>query len=55
MSDLKKIEEKYDIKILKLLNLEVQECRKFKKIRAKIDKKEILEKIYAKDMLGDIT
>ena len=41
MLHLKKIEEEYDIKILGLLNLEVQEYRKIKEIKAKIGEKNI--------------
>ena len=54
MSSLKEIEEEYDLKILKLLELELQERSKLKKIRLKIEKKEILEKSNAKDMLSKI-
>ena len=32
----------------------MQECIKLKKVSAKIDKKEILERIYVKDMLSEI-
>ena len=39
MSSLKKIEQQYDLKILKLLELEEQEYKKLKKIRLKIKKK----------------
>ena len=42
------IEEKYDLKTLKLLELEEQGYNKSKKIRLKIGKKEILEKVYVK-------
>ena len=50
---LKKIEEEYDLKILELLELQAQECRKLRKIRLKIEKKEVLERIYVKDMLSE--
>ena len=53
MFDLKKIEEEYDFKILELLELQAQECRKLRKIRLKIEKKEVLERIYVKDMLSE--
>ena len=39
MSNLKRIEEEYDLKILELLELEEQEYKKLKKIRLKIKKK----------------
>ena len=32
----------------------MQECRKLKKIRLKTEKKEILERIYVKDVLSEI-
>ena len=54
MSEIKKIEEVYDTEILELLNLELQECRKLRKISVKIDKKEILERCYVKGMLSEI-
>ena len=38
MSEIKKIKEEYDLKILKLLELELQECSKLKKIILKIEK-----------------
>ena len=50
MSSIREIEKEYDLEILKLLELEEEEYDKLKKIRLKIEKKEILEKIYAKDM-----
>ena len=53
MLDLKKIEEEYDLKILELLELQAQECSKLRKIRLKIEKKEVLERIYVKDMLSE--
>ena len=54
MSTIREVEEEYDLKILRLLELELQECRKLKKIRLEIEKKEISEKIYAKDMLSEV-
>ena len=54
MSTIREEEEEYDLKILRLLELELQECRKLKKIRLEIEKKEISEKIYAKDMLSEV-
>ena len=39
MSNLKMIEEEYDLEILKLLELELQGCKKQKKIGLKIEKK----------------
>ena len=54
MSEIKKIEEEYDFEILKLLELEMLECRKLKKIRLKIQKKEILERFYAKNIHSEI-
>ena len=42
------------MKILKLLELEEQECKKLKKIRLKIKKKEIFERIYVKYMFSEI-
>ena len=50
MSSLKEIEEEYDLEILKLLELEDQEYDKLKKIRVKMGKKEIVERVYVKDM-----
>ena len=50
MSSLKEIEEEYDLEILKLLELEDQEYDKLKKIRVKMGKKEIIERVYVKDM-----
>ena len=37
-----------------MLELEEQEYKKLTKIRLKIRKKEILEKVYAKNMLSEI-
>ena len=54
MLSLQKIEEEYDLKILKLLELEEKEHKKLQKIRLKIEKKEISERIYVKDMLSKI-
>ena len=54
MSEIKEIEEEYGLNVLKLLKLELQECRRLKKVRLKIEKKEILEKVYAKDILSEI-
>ena len=48
-----KIEE-CDLEILELLELELQKCRKLKKIRLKIEKKEIIERVYVKDMYSEI-
>ena len=42
------------MKILKLLELEEQECKKLKKIRLKIKKNEIFERIYVKYMFSEI-
>ena len=42
------------MKILKLLELEAQECRKLKKIRLKIKIREIFERIYVKYMFSEI-
>ena len=39
MSNLKKAEEECDLEILELLELELQECRKLKMIKLKIEKK----------------
>ena len=50
----KEIEEKYDLEILKLLELEKKEYKKLKRIRLRIEKTEILEKIYTKDTLSEI-
>ena len=47
MSSIREIEKENDLEILKLLELEEQEYDKLKKIRLKIEKKEILEKKYA--------
>ena len=54
MSSLKKIEEECDLEILKLLELELQEYDKLKEIRLKIEKKEILERIYMKYRYSEI-
>ena len=55
MSEIKKIEEEYDLKILKLLESELHECSKLKKIKLKIEKKkEIMEKFYAKNIHSEI-
>ena len=54
MSSLKEIEEEYDLEILKLLELEDQEYDKLKKIRVKMGKKEIIERVYVKDMYFEI-
>ena len=48
MSSLHKIEEECDLEILELLELELQECRKLKEIKQRIDKTEILEKKLCK-------
>ena len=50
----KKIEEEYDLEILELLELELQEYDELKEIRLKIEKKEILKRIYVKYMLSEI-
>ena len=39
MSRIREMEKEYDIEILKLLELELQECGKLKKIRLKMKKK----------------
>ena len=49
MSEIKKIEEEYDLKILKLLELVLQECRKLRKVTLKIEKKK-----YQKDFIRKI-
>ena len=54
MSEIKKIEEEYDIKILELLELEEKEYENLKKMRLKVEKKEILERIYVKDIHSQI-
>ena len=54
MPSLKEIEEEYGLEILKLLELEKKEYKKLKNIRLRIEKTEILEKSYAKDMLSKI-
>ena len=50
----KKIEEEYDLEILELLELELQEYDELKEIRLKIEKKEILKRIYVKYMYSEI-
>ena len=50
----KKIEEEYDLEILKLLEQEEQEYDKVKKIKLKIGKKEMMEKFHAKNMSVEI-
>ena len=42
------------MEILKLLELEDQEYDKLKKIRVKMGKKEIIERVYVKDMYFEI-
>ena len=42
MPEIKKIEEEYDLKILKLLESELHECSKLKKIKLEIEKKKKL-------------
>ena len=42
MREIKKIEEEYDLKILKLLELELHECSKLKKIKLEIENKKKL-------------
>ena len=54
MSSIREIEEEYDLEILRLFELEEQEYDKLKKIRLKIEKKEIIERVYAKDMYFEI-
>ena len=54
MPSLKEIEEECDLEILELFELEKKEYKKLKKIRLRIEKTEILEKIYTKDMLSKI-
>ena len=55
MSSIEEIEKEYDIEITRLLELEEQEYDKLKEIRLEIEKKkEILEKIYSKDMHREI-
>ena len=48
MSEIKKIEEEYDLKILELLELKLQRYDKLKEITLKIEKKETLERNYVK-------
>ena len=43
-----------DLGILELLELELQEYDKLKEIRLKIEKKEIIERVYVKDMYSEI-
>ena len=54
MSGIGEIKKEYDLEILKLLELEEQEYDKLKEIRLKIEKKEILEKVFADDMHKEI-
>ena len=54
MSSIREIEEEYDLEILRLFELEEQGYDKLKKIRLKIEKKEIIERVYAKDMYFEI-
>ena len=54
VSSLKKIGEECDLEILELLELELQEYDKLKKIRLKIEKKEAIERVYVKDMYFEI-
>ena len=53
MPSLKEIEG-YDLEILKLLKLELQECRKLKKMKLKMKKKEMIETFYVKKMHSEI-
>ena len=43
-----------DLGILELLELELQEYGKLKEIRLKIEKNEIIERVYVKDMYSEI-
>ena len=54
MSSLKEIEEEYDLEILKILELEEQECDQLKDIKLKMGKKEIIEKGYVKSMSSEV-
>ena len=54
MPSRKEIEEECDLEILNSLELEKKEHKKVKKIRLRTEEKEILEKVYAKDMLSKI-
>ena len=54
ISSIEEIEKEYDIEILIFLELEEQEYDKLKEIRLEIKKKEILEKLYVKDMHREI-
>ena len=54
MSSIRETENEFDIEIVRFLELEDHEYDKLKKIRLEIEKKEILEKIYAKDMHREI-
>ena len=54
MSGIRETENEYDLEIVRVLELGQQEYDKLKKIRLEIEKKEILEKIYAKDMHREI-
>ena len=54
MLSIRETEKEYDLEILKLLEIEEQEYGKLKKIRLKMEKKEILEKMYAKEVHSEI-
>ena len=54
MSSIREIENEYDLEIVRFLELEVQVYNVLKEIRLEIEKKEILEKIYVKDMHREI-
>ena len=54
MPSRKETEEECDLEILNSLELEKKEHKKVKKIRLRTEEKEILEKVYAKDMLSKI-